>query len=112
MHSVRVGDRDHRQRDEVVHDRDREHERAQADRRTWRDEPEHPERKGGIGRHRDSPATCRGLSHVQRQEDRDRDEHRSQTGADGHRQPAPLAQFADVEFSARLETDREEEQRP
>jgi hypothetical protein len=51
------------------------------------------------------------LSRVQRQEDRDRDEHRSQTGADGHRQPAPLAQFADVEFSARLETDREEEQR-
>jgi hypothetical protein len=57
------------------------------------------------------PAVSRGAPGVQRQIDRDRDQGPAQAGSEWERQAAPLAQFAEIELPARLQSHHEEEER-
>ena len=74
------------------------------------DQCQHAQREGGVGRHRDAPSVGRGMTGVDGQVDRDRDGHAAEGGENRQRQPAPLAQLADVELAPHLEPDDEEEE--
>src|SRR5437764_381784 len=70
-----VDRRDHDQRQDVVHDEDREHERAQAVRKPRADEREHAQGERGVGRHRRSPPMRRAAARVERDVDQDGHRH-------------------------------------
>jgi hypothetical protein len=106
---VRHGDHD--QGDQVVHDQERDHVGAEPLPVARTDHRQQPEREGGVRRHRRAPAVGRGPALVQRQVDRDRRHHARDAGEDRQRDPAALAQLADVELAARLEAHDEEEER-
>ena len=106
-----VGRRDHDQRDEVVDHDDREDEDAHAVRHAAPDQREHPQRQGGVGGHRDSPAVRRRAAEVEREVDRDRQRHAADRGEQGERQAPSFAQLSHVELAPRLEPEHEEEER-
>ena len=65
------------------------------------DEREHAEREGGVGRHGGTPAVsaeCRRALNAE--VDRDRHGHTAERGEHRQREPAPLAQLAEVELRA------------
>ncbi len=106
----RVGDRDYDERAQVVEHRERQHEHAQPRRRARREQRDRAERERRVGRHRRSPAMGAGPARVEREVDRDRDDHPAEGGDHGYREPPPLAQFPDVELALGLEADDEEEE--
>ncbi len=95
-----VGGRDHDERRQVVGDRDGEDERAQALREAASDQCQHPQRESGVGRHRRAPSVRGAASGVEREVDRDRDDHPAERGCSGQRQPPAVAQVAEIEFPA------------
>ncbi len=65
VHAARVRGRDHDQRDDVVDDREGQHERPQPHREARADERQQAERERRVGRHRDPPAVSRRPPGVQ-----------------------------------------------
>ena len=108
---LRVEERDHDQRDDVVDDGDRQQERAQPVGEARPDEREQAERERGVGRHRHPPPVRRRTAGIEREVDRDRAAMPAERREHRQREPAPLAQLAEVELAPRLEADDEEEER-
>ena len=106
-----VEGRDHDERDDVVDDDDREHERAQAIGEPRPDEREQAERERGVGRHRDSPALCGRAPAVEREVDRDCDGHAADRGQRREREASAFPQLAEIELAPCLEPEDEEEER-
>ena len=107
---VRVGDADHEQGDEVVHDHHCEHEHAQPVRAGAPDEREDAQRERRVGRHRRAPAGRPRPAGVEREVDQDRHRQPAEPGQQRQHRAASLAQVADVELAPCLEADHEEEE--
>ena len=108
---LRVDGRDDDERDDVVDDDDGEHEGTQAVGKVRPDEREQAESEGRVGRHRDSPPACRRAAGVEREVDGDGHGHAADPRQQGQGQAPPVPQLAQIELTARLEADDEEEER-
>ena len=106
-----VDDRDHDQREQVVHDHDREHERPQPVRNAPAEDVEQPEREGGVGGHCDAPPLRGRAAEVEREVDPHRGAHAADRRQHREHEAPPLAKVAEVELAPRLETQHEEEER-
>ncbi len=106
-----VEDGDDDECDEVVDDGECQEERPQPLGEAWPDDGEYTQREGGVGGHRDPPATRGRFPRVDRQVDQDGYGHPRQTGHDGQGEAAAFSQLAYVELAPGLQPDDEEEKR-
>ena len=98
-------------REDVVDDRDRQHEQLHARRDAVAEQREHADGERDVRRGRDRPARRLRCARGDRQEDERGEHHAAEGGEDGQRRGAPVAQLAADELAFDLQADDEEEDR-
>ena len=77
---LRIEDADHRDRDDVIDDRQGQQEDPQLGRELRPDDRQGPEQEGGVGGDHDAPAVFVARTGVDREEDRGRQQHAADAG--------------------------------
>ena len=108
---VRVEDRHHRDRADVVDDREREQEEPQAVRALRPEQGEDADEERGVGRHHDAPAVGGVGAAVERQEDQHGDQQPAERAQRGDRDGPPVPQVPGGRLAADLQADHREEDR-